>query len=160
LLAAITYAISVQPLSAQGLSGRFSMDQIGVIPAALPPGHVECWPNYNVFRRRDVPDLYCAVPEDRVVPPFIGGGWEFTGRFNEGTTAALGFRGDWARSGVHLNGYYLFFSPRARIRRNNTSPLRACPEHEALSRTTQDFHEVIVLCSEVRDGRLSAGAEP
>jgi hypothetical protein len=136
------------------------MDQIGVIPAALPPEHDECWPNYNVFRRPDVPDLYCAVPEDRVVPPFIGCGWEFTGRVNEGTTAALGFRGDWARSGVHLNGYYLFFSPRARIRRNNTSPLRACPEHEALSRTTQDFHEVIVLCSKVRDGRLSAGAEP
>jgi hypothetical protein len=136
------------------------MDQIGDPPAGLSPGPVQCWLNYNLFRRPDVPDLYCAVPEDRVVPPFIGGGWEFTGRVNEGTAAALGFRRDWARSGVHLNGFYLFFSPRAGIRRTLTSPLRACAEPEALARTAPDLHEVIVLRSEVRDGRLGAGAEP
>src|SRR5215217_4549506 len=132
------------------------MNQIGVIPAGFPPGHVECWLNYNLFRRPDVPDLYCAVPEDRVVPPLIGGGWEYTGRVKEGTTVALGFRQDWARSGVQLNGFYFFFSPRAGTRNNITSPLRACLEPEALSRTVPDFHEVIVLRSEVRDGQLRA----
>jgi hypothetical protein len=32
---------------------------------------------YNLFRRKLEEDLYCAVPEDRPVPGFVAGEWEF-----------------------------------------------------------------------------------
>ena len=36
---------------------------------------------FNLFRRKDEPELFCAVPEDRAVPPFIAGeSWEFGGK--------------------------------------------------------------------------------
>jgi hypothetical protein len=45
---------------------------------------------YNVFRTREI-DFYCAVPEDRPVPAFVGSkAWEFRGRLNENPTVKLG----------------------------------------------------------------------
>ncbi|WP_372423066.1 hypothetical protein [Salinarimonas chemoclinalis] len=70
-------------------------------------------PAYNLFRRREEPQLYCAVPEDYPVPSFIvGAAWNFGGRLDNATAAPLGFDCDAARHGVALTGYYLFLADR------------------------------------------------
>ena len=67
-------------------------------------------PRYNLFRREDKPDLYCAMPDDRPVPTFLHGNhWAFVGQITE-AAALPGFRADVARSGVRLNGFYLFMA--------------------------------------------------
>jgi hypothetical protein len=76
---------------------------------------------YNLFRRKATPDLYCAVPEDRVPPGFLNDGWVMAGRITAMKAAFPGFRADQARAGVRLNGFYLFMAHRARLAR----PLRA-----------------------------------
>ncbi len=70
-------------------------------------------PAYNLFRRREEPQLYCAVPEHYPVPSFIiGEAWDFGGRLDNATAAPLGFDADAARHGVALTGYYLFLADR------------------------------------------------
>jgi hypothetical protein len=60
---------------------------------------------YNVFRTREI-DFYCAVPEDRPVPAFVGSkGWEFRGRLDEGPTVKLPKS---LRVSVRYNGFYIF----------------------------------------------------
>src|SRR5919112_1428897 len=86
------------------------MERIDVIPARSPLRWREPKPSYNLFRREDKPDLYCAVPEDHAVPTFLRGDhWAFVGRITE-AAALPGFRGDLANSGVRLNGFYLFMA--------------------------------------------------
>jgi hypothetical protein len=62
-------------------------------------------PAYNLFRTR-TSDVYCAVPEDRPVPRFVGSKrWEFTGKLDETSSAKL------PRSltvAVRFNGFYIF----------------------------------------------------
>ncbi|WP_349371373.1 hypothetical protein [Salinarimonas sp.] len=66
---------------------------------------------YNLFRRRNEPDLYCAVPEHYPVPAFIiGDAWDFGGRLDNPAGAPRGFDPDAARHGVRLTGYYLFLA--------------------------------------------------
>lgn len=68
-------------------------------------------PAYNLFRRRNEPELYCAVPEDYPVPPFIAGeAWDFGGRLDNPLAAPRGFDPEAARHGVRLSGYYLFLA--------------------------------------------------
>lgn len=68
-------------------------------------------PVYNLFRRRNEPELYCAVPEDWPVPGFIAGAaWDFGGRIDAPAAAPRGFDADAARHGVRLTGYYLFLA--------------------------------------------------
>lgn len=56
---------------------------------------------FNLFRRRESPDLFCAVPEDRVVPPFIEGeSWEFGGRIAADSREQPGFDGKIGRAHV------------------------------------------------------------
>ena len=70
-------------------------------------------PVYNLFRRREEPQLYCAVPEDYPVPAFIiGEAWDFGGRLDNTAAAPLGFDADAARHGTGLTGYYLFLADR------------------------------------------------
>ena len=84
------------------------MDRIGMISARPSLRQREPSPTYNLFQREEKQDLYCAVPEDRVVPTFIQGeNWTFVGKITEGT-ALPGFWEDCARSSVRLNGFYLF----------------------------------------------------
>ena len=65
-------------------------------------------PRYNLFRHREMSDLYCAVPEDRPVPPFIRGvHWEFAGAVG-GRSASPGFERPEAALSVRLNGFHLF----------------------------------------------------
>lgn len=64
--------------------------------------------SFNLFRRKESPELFCAVPEDRVVPGFIAGdAWEFGGRIS-GTHSQPGFDRSAARVSSRINGYYLF----------------------------------------------------
>jgi hypothetical protein len=66
---------------------------------------------FNLFRRRESPDLFCAVPEDRVVPPFIEGeSWEFGGRIAADSVEQPGFDGGVASRASRFNGFYLFQS--------------------------------------------------
>lgn len=66
---------------------------------------------YNLFRRRNEPDLYCAVPEDHPVPSFISGeAWDFGGTLDSPVTTLRGFDPQAARHGVRLTGYYLFLA--------------------------------------------------
>ena len=86
------------------------MERIDVISARSALRRPESLLSYNLFRREDKPDLYCAVPEDRAVPVFLRGDhWACVGRITE-AAALPGFRGDLARSGVRLNGFYLFMA--------------------------------------------------
>jgi hypothetical protein len=85
------------------------MERIRVI-SARPSLAREPSPTYTLFRRADKPDLYCAVPEDRAVPTFLRGDhWAFVGRISE-AEALPGFQEEQARSGVRLNGFYLFMA--------------------------------------------------
>ena len=59
----------------------------------------------NLFRTH-THDLYCAVPEDRPVPPFVGGiGWEFVGRLAEMSTVQLPKA---ITAAIRFNGFYIF----------------------------------------------------
>jgi hypothetical protein len=64
---------------------------------------------YNLFRSKCQEGLYCAVPEDRAVPPFVNGDlWEFGGKVDQQLSPPLGFNGNAAHTSVRFNGFYLF----------------------------------------------------
>lgn len=66
---------------------------------------------YNLFRRKAERDLYCAVPEDRPVPPFVAGGeWEYHGRIAQDAPPPPGFLVERADAAQRLSGYYVFQS--------------------------------------------------
>jgi hypothetical protein len=67
---------------------------------------------YNLFRFKQTPDLYCAVPEDQPLARFLkGSGWEYGGRLDE-TRAPDGFQMSVAAWAGRLNGFYLFHAVR------------------------------------------------
>jgi hypothetical protein len=60
---------------------------------------------YNVFRTREI-DFYCAVPEDRPVPAFVGSRvWKFGGRLEESPTVKLPKS---LKVAARFNGFYIF----------------------------------------------------
>jgi hypothetical protein len=64
---------------------------------------------YNLFRSKFLGELYCAVPEDRVVPDFVTADlWEFRGKVGEDASLPVGFNEQAATTGVRFNGFYLF----------------------------------------------------
>ena len=64
---------------------------------------------YNLFRRRDEADLYCAVSVDRAVPGFLTDDiWEFAQSLDLSTLS--GFDAKAAEEAAHVNGFYLFHS--------------------------------------------------
>jgi hypothetical protein len=64
---------------------------------------------FNLFRRKEEPELFCAVPEDRAVPPFIAGeAWEFGGKIAADAHSQPGFDGSVASRAARFNGFYLF----------------------------------------------------
>jgi hypothetical protein len=66
---------------------------------------------YNLFRRKEAPELVCAVPEDRAVPRFIAGEtWEFGGKIAAGSGEHPGFDGIAASAAARYTGFYLFHS--------------------------------------------------
>ena len=63
---------------------------------------------YNLFRSK-ADGLYCAVPEDCIVPSFLRGDvWEFSGKANKQNDAPVGFNSTAAMTGVRFNGFYIF----------------------------------------------------
>jgi hypothetical protein len=64
---------------------------------------------YNLFRRKDEADLYCAVPEDVAVPAFLTDeNWEYARSLDIGKLS--GFDAAAAEISAHANGFYLFHS--------------------------------------------------
>ena len=64
---------------------------------------------FNLFRRKCLSDLYCAVPEDYAVPSFINpSDWEFGGKVDETRRSPRGFDPKAAAATVRYNGFYLF----------------------------------------------------
>jgi hypothetical protein len=83
---------------------------------------------YDLFRSRDEPELYCAVPEDRPAPAFLGSEpWQVAGQVTEADPMPVGFDREAARIGACLNGFYLFvaFSPIPGLKLNGSSPAMA-----------------------------------
>lgn len=65
-------------------------------------------PGHNLFRRKDRPDLHCAVPESRPVPPFLRApAWEHVGQLDR-SAAIPGFDGRAARIAMQLHDFYAF----------------------------------------------------
>lgn len=74
---------------------------------AMVEGSAGVSPVYNLFRYRLGPDLFCAIPEDRPVPIFIGApNWTYAGRTDALAQEALDLEA--ARIAVRFNGFYLF----------------------------------------------------
>jgi hypothetical protein len=64
---------------------------------------------FNLFRRKEEPELLCAVPEDCAVPRFIAGEtWEFGGKITGKSREHPGFDASAARAAARYNGFYLF----------------------------------------------------
>jgi|GEM_PF-1000045 hypothetical protein len=64
---------------------------------------------FNLFRRKEEPELLCAVPDDRAVPSFIAGEtWEFGGTISGSSREHPGFDAGAARAAARYNGFYLF----------------------------------------------------
>jgi hypothetical protein len=64
---------------------------------------------FNIFCRRDEPDIRCAVPEERPVPPFLEAPvWEFVGRMDRAELASAGFGEGEIAEAIQAQGYYIF----------------------------------------------------
>lgn len=75
----------------------------------IRPRTVRRWPTYNLFRRREEPDLVCAVPNDFPVPAFVTGeAWTFAGSIAAPSEAPPGFSAEVAERGAETCGFHLF----------------------------------------------------
>ena len=58
-------------------------------------------PPYKLFRSRNWPELACAVPDDRSLPPFITDvSWEFDGTLTGGRDTSMKFNPSAAEVGI------------------------------------------------------------
>ncbi|GJD53281.1 hypothetical protein OPKNFCMD_6056 [Methylobacterium crusticola] len=95
-------------------------------PGWSGPRTVRRWPTYNLFRRREEPDLVCAVPSDYPVPSFLSGtAWVFAGSIADPAAAPPGFVPRTAEHGIDLNGFHLFHQLAASPRRSPRTLVRA-----------------------------------
>jgi hypothetical protein len=77
---------------------------------------------YNMFRRSDAQEIFCAVCEDSPVPSFIDGDtWLYHSTISDDRTPPVGFLPHVARSASDMNGFYLFYL----CSRRTTSSTRA-----------------------------------
>jgi hypothetical protein len=77
-----------------------------LLVCASPPAR-EC--TYNLFRNKQRPDLFCAVPSYRPVPSFlVRNDWTFERPLHAAESAPAGFEDRAATVGVRFNGFYLF----------------------------------------------------
>jgi hypothetical protein len=64
---------------------------------------------YNLFRNKERPELFCAVPEDRPIPSLIvAKAWTLESFLRIHDVAPPGFHERAAKAGVRYNGFYLF----------------------------------------------------
>ena len=69
---------------------------------------------YNLFRRQHEEDLYCAVPEDVPVPPFVTDErWEWAQSLD--VSQLSGFDAKAAEISANRNGFYLFHSTDSQV---------------------------------------------
>lgn len=65
-------------------------------------------PIWNLFRRREEGELWCAVPADAAVPRFLfSGEWDYGGQHAD-RRHLPGFRHAVAHQSVRMNGFYVF----------------------------------------------------
>ncbi len=63
---------------------------------------------WNMFKRREEGEIWCAVPADAEVPRFLfSGEWDFSGQHPE-PRPLPGFQRSIAHQSVRMNGFYLF----------------------------------------------------
>lgn len=68
-------------------------------------------PDYNLFRRIEDPEFFCAVAQDKPVPPFLTADvWQFVGGGPEASRGLLAHRAAHASAGDRLDGFYLFYA--------------------------------------------------
>jgi hypothetical protein len=66
---------------------------------------------YNLFRSKRLPEIICAVPEDRPVPGFIDAElWTFEQPLRPSDARPPCFHESAAQTGVRFNGFYLFYA--------------------------------------------------
>lgn len=83
-------------------------EALAAMGASGGSAHHDTW---NVFRRRDESDLWCAVPSDHSVPVFLlSGGWTFGGSSTSEDSQLPNIVRPDALKAVQLNGFYLFMS--------------------------------------------------
>jgi hypothetical protein len=65
---------------------------------------------YNMFRRSDDQEIFCAIGQDQPIPRFIDGvSWLYQGTVTDDGPVPTGFLAHVARKASDLNGFYLFF---------------------------------------------------
>ena len=65
---------------------------------------------YNMFRRSNAQEIFCAVCEDSPVPSFIDGdSWLYHGTIRDDRAIPAGFLPHVARRASDMNGFYLFY---------------------------------------------------
>ena len=93
-----------------------------------------CWPAYNLFRHKLMPDLFCAVPQDWPVPGFIeGSAWAFAGTSSERTPAPAGLDSETAAAGMRWSGFVMLQSSLPEPRGISTRPDARFDLQDALS---------------------------
>jgi hypothetical protein len=76
---------------------------------------------YNMFRRSDAQEIFCAVCQDQPIPGFVDGiSWLYHGTIRDDDEVPAGFLPHVARKASDLNGFYLFYLCK---RRAYSSPL-------------------------------------
>ena len=69
---------------------------------------------YNLFRNKERPELFCAVPEDRPIPSLIvAKAWTFESFLRTHDVAPPGFHDRGAKVGVRYNGFLPFSGHRS-----------------------------------------------
>jgi hypothetical protein len=70
-------------------------------------------PGYNLFRRVEDPEFFCAVAQDKPVPAFLTSDvWQFAGSEPEAMQQFLAQRAAHVLAGDQLDGFYLFHARR------------------------------------------------
>ena len=63
---------------------------------------------WNMFKRREEGEIWCAVPAEAAVPRFLlSGEWDYGGQHPE-RRVLPGFQRSVAHQAVRMNGFYLF----------------------------------------------------
>jgi hypothetical protein len=82
---------------------------------------------YNMFRRSDAPEIFCAVCQDAPVPRFIDGeSWLYHGTVRDDRNVPAGFLPHVARKASDMNGFYLFYVCGRRASSSNRASQAGC----------------------------------
>lgn len=95
---------------------------------------------FNLFYRCDLPDLYCAVPNDQEVPNFLSEEWQFAGTTSASGDCGAGIRIAHAISAANFSGYHLFM--RIRVpRESKIISMEPAPDAITLPLHDAQYHQ-------------------